>query len=56
MKESFSEAAPPAPAALSAKVRTLAPTMTRSMQLVAEAVTSDPVEAAPPSPSPVSPS
>ncbi|MGW3012943.1 MurR/RpiR family transcriptional regulator [Streptomyces sp. NPDC001219] len=34
--------APPAPAALAAKVRTLAPTMTRSMQRVAETVASDP--------------
>ncbi|MDI9885953.1 MurR/RpiR family transcriptional regulator [Streptomyces sp. HNM0645] len=34
--------APPAPAALAAKVRTLAPSMTRSMQRVAEAVASDP--------------
>jgi len=33
---------PPAPAALAAKVRTLAPTMTRSMQRVAEAVAADP--------------
>jgi len=33
---------PPAPAALAAKVRTLAPSMTRSMQRVAEAVASDP--------------
>ncbi|MEG3627439.1 MurR/RpiR family transcriptional regulator [Streptomyces poriticola] len=32
----------PAPAALAAKVRTLAPSMTRSMQRVAEAVASDP--------------
>ncbi|MFJ2739280.1 MurR/RpiR family transcriptional regulator [Streptomyces sp. NPDC087440] len=36
------EAAPPAPAALAAKVRTLAPSMTRSMQRVAEAVAGDP--------------
>ncbi|MFJ1600007.1 MurR/RpiR family transcriptional regulator [Streptomyces sp. NPDC088261] len=46
VKESFSVAAgtsaPPAPAALAAKVRTLAPSMTRSMQLVAEAVAGDP--------------
>ncbi|MFJ2651731.1 MurR/RpiR family transcriptional regulator [Streptomyces sp. NPDC087420] len=46
VKESFSAAtqtnAPPAPAALAAKVRTLAPSMTRSMQLVAEAVAGDP--------------
>ena len=35
-------AAPPAPAALAAKVRTLSPSMTRSMQRVAEAVASDP--------------
>jgi DNA-binding MurR/RpiR family transcriptional regulator len=34
--------APPAPAALAAKVRTLAPSMTRSMQRVAEAVAGDP--------------
>jgi DNA-binding MurR/RpiR family transcriptional regulator len=34
--------APPAPAALAAKVRTLAPSMTRSMQRVAEAVAQDP--------------
>ncbi|MGA5564957.1 MurR/RpiR family transcriptional regulator [Streptomyces platensis] len=34
--------APPVPAALAAKVRTLAPTMTRSMQRVAETVASDP--------------
>src|SRR5437899_6718759 len=34
--------APPAPAALAAKVRTLAPTMTRSMQRVAETVAGDP--------------
>ncbi|WP_327696609.1 MurR/RpiR family transcriptional regulator [Streptomyces sp. NBC_00459] len=33
---------PPAPAALAAKVRTLAPSMTRSMQRVAEAVAADP--------------
>ena len=33
---------PPAPAALAAKVRTLAPTMTRSMQRVAETVAGDP--------------
>ncbi|MFF2527236.1 MurR/RpiR family transcriptional regulator [Streptomyces liangshanensis] len=42
VKESFSAGAPPAPAALAAKVRTLAPSMTRSMQLVAEAVAGDP--------------
>ncbi|MEU8351796.1 MULTISPECIES: MurR/RpiR family transcriptional regulator [Streptomyces] len=36
------EAAPPAPAALAAKVRTLAPSMTRSMQRVAETVAGDP--------------
>ncbi|MFE2940170.1 MurR/RpiR family transcriptional regulator [Streptomyces sp. NPDC059255] len=42
VKESFRGDAPPAPAALAAKVRTLAPTMTRSMQLVAEAVAGDP--------------
>jgi DNA-binding MurR/RpiR family transcriptional regulator len=40
--ESFRANAPPAPAALAAKVRTLAPSMTRSMQLVAEAVAGDP--------------
>ncbi|MFD9968930.1 MurR/RpiR family transcriptional regulator [Streptomyces sp. NPDC059011] len=34
--------APPAPAALAAKVRTLSPSMTRSMQRVAEAVAGDP--------------
>jgi hypothetical protein len=34
--------APPAPAALAAKVRTVAPSMTRSMQRVAEAVAGDP--------------
>ncbi|NEC52732.1 RpiR family transcriptional regulator, partial [Actinospica acidiphila] len=42
VKEIFGSAgappAPPAPAALAAKVRTLAPSMTRSMQRVAEAV------------------
>ncbi len=37
-----SGSAPPAPAALTAKVRTLAPSMTRSMQRVAEAVAADP--------------
>ncbi|MBM7090023.1 RpiR family transcriptional regulator, partial [Streptomyces sp. S12] len=37
-----SASAPPAPAALAAKVRTLAPSMTRSMQRVAEAVAADP--------------
>lgn len=42
VKEIFAGAAPPAPAALAAKVRTLAPSMTRSMQLVAEAVAGDP--------------
>ncbi|MFF7360449.1 SIS domain-containing protein [Streptomyces sp. NPDC008125] len=42
LKESFSGDAPPAPAALAAKVRTLAPSMTRSMQRVAEAVAGDP--------------
>jgi acyl-CoA synthetase (AMP-forming)/AMP-acid ligase II len=36
VKESFGT--PPAPAALAAKVRTLGPSMTRSMQRVAEAV------------------
>ncbi|MBP0457402.1 MurR/RpiR family transcriptional regulator [Streptomyces montanisoli] len=41
LKEIFS-ARPPAPAALAAKVRTLGPSMTRSMQLVAEAVAGDP--------------
>ncbi|MFF0594112.1 MurR/RpiR family transcriptional regulator [Streptomyces antibioticus] len=35
-------AAPAAPAALAAKVRTMAPSMTRSMQRVAEAVAADP--------------
>ncbi|MCE7080182.1 MurR/RpiR family transcriptional regulator [Streptomyces sp. ST2-7A] len=34
--------APPEPAALAAKVRTMAPSMTRSMQRVAEAVAEDP--------------
>ncbi|MEU1073366.1 MULTISPECIES: MurR/RpiR family transcriptional regulator [unclassified Streptomyces] len=43
VKETFTgDAAPPAPAALAAKVRTLAPSMTRSMQRVAEAVAGDP--------------
>ncbi|WP_306322915.1 MULTISPECIES: MurR/RpiR family transcriptional regulator [unclassified Streptomyces] len=42
VKESFAGEAPPAPAALAAKVRTLAPSMTRSMQRVAEAVAGDP--------------
>lgn len=42
LKESFSGDSPPAPAALAAKVRTLAPSMTRSMQRVAEAVAGDP--------------
>ncbi|GHF91382.1 MurR/RpiR family transcriptional regulator [Streptomyces filamentosus] len=42
VKETFSGEAPPAPAALAAKVRTLAPSMTRSMQRVAEAVAGDP--------------
>ncbi len=42
MKESFGQGSPPAPAALAAKVRTLAPSMTRSMQRVAEAVAGDP--------------
>ncbi|WP_031073227.1 MurR/RpiR family transcriptional regulator [Streptomyces sp. NRRL S-118] len=46
VKESFTPDpagdTPPAPAALAAKVRTLAPSMTRSMQRVAEAVASDP--------------
>ncbi|MFE5793717.1 MurR/RpiR family transcriptional regulator [Streptomyces sp. NPDC056503] len=37
-----SATAPPAPAALAAKVRTLSPSMTRSMQRVAEAVAGDP--------------
>ncbi|MDV9191822.1 RpiR family transcriptional regulator, partial [Streptomyces sp. SR27] len=41
VKESFTSDAPPAPAALAAKVRTLAPSMTRSMQRVAEAVAGD---------------
>lgn len=39
---SGSAVAPPAPAALAAKVRTVAPSMTRSMQRVAEAVAGDP--------------
>ncbi|WP_240957762.1 MurR/RpiR family transcriptional regulator [Streptomyces barkulensis] len=52
MKESFAGAVrdtapgrrpgPPEPAALAAKVRTMAPSMTRSMQRVAEAVAGDP--------------
>lgn len=47
VKEIFGSASggpgtPPAPAALAAKVRTLAPSMTRSMQRVAEAVAGDP--------------
>ncbi|MBJ3806894.1 MurR/RpiR family transcriptional regulator [Streptomyces flavofungini] len=42
VKEIFAGGAPPAPAALAAKVRTLAPSMTRSMQRVAEAVAGDP--------------
>ncbi|MBL3805244.1 MULTISPECIES: MurR/RpiR family transcriptional regulator [Streptomyces] len=42
VKESFGQGSPPAPAALAAKVRTLAPSMTRSMQRVAEAVAGDP--------------
>ncbi|MFF0160131.1 MurR/RpiR family transcriptional regulator [Streptomyces sp. NPDC005263] len=45
VKEVFSQGSggpPPVPAALAAKVRTLAPSMTRSMQRVAEAVASDP--------------
>src|SRR5690242_14351773 len=42
VKEIFAGEAPPAPAALAAKVRTLAPSMTRSMQRVAEAVAGDP--------------
>lgn len=50
MKETFSDVpvetrpapTPPAPAALAAKVRTLSPSMTRSMQRVAEAVAGDP--------------
>ncbi|MTE19618.1 SIS domain-containing protein [Streptomyces sp. TRM43335] len=55
VKESFSDSArgavpgrapgppgPPGPAALAAKVRTMAPSMTRSMQRVAEAVAGDP--------------
>ncbi|CAM5267918.1 MurR/RpiR family transcriptional regulator OS=Streptomyces alboniger OX=132473 GN=CP975_15750 PE=4 SV=1 [Streptomyces alboniger] len=45
VKEVFSRGItgpPPAPAALAAKVRTLTPSMTRSMQRVAEAVASDP--------------
>ncbi|MCA1223979.1 MurR/RpiR family transcriptional regulator, partial [Streptomyces sp. 8L] len=42
LKEIFSGDTPPAPAALAAKVRTLGPSMTRSMQLVAEAVAGDP--------------
>ncbi|WP_435850256.1 MurR/RpiR family transcriptional regulator [Streptomyces uncialis] len=37
---------PPPPAALAAKVRTLVPTMTRSMQRVAEAVAADPAACA----------
>ncbi|WP_189713409.1 MurR/RpiR family transcriptional regulator [Streptomyces phaeofaciens] len=48
VKETFSPAQPaasapaPAPAALAAKVRTMAPSLTRSMQRVAEAVAGDP--------------
>jgi DNA-binding MurR/RpiR family transcriptional regulator len=44
LKETFTtpDATPPAPAALAAKVRTLAPSMTRSMHRVAEAVAGDP--------------
>ncbi|WP_436738221.1 MurR/RpiR family transcriptional regulator [Streptomyces sp. BBFR102] len=42
VKESFGRSAPPAPAALAAKVRTLGPSMTRSVQRVAEAVAQDP--------------
>ncbi|MGK5639777.1 MurR/RpiR family transcriptional regulator [Streptomyces sp. URMC 126] len=38
--------APPAPAAFAAKVRTLAPTMTRSMQRVADALVGDPAGSA----------
>ncbi|MEU3872450.1 MULTISPECIES: MurR/RpiR family transcriptional regulator [Streptomyces] len=45
MKETFG-ARPTPPAALAAKVRTLAPTMTRSMQRVAEAVAGDPAGSA----------
>ncbi|MFV8128871.1 MurR/RpiR family transcriptional regulator [Streptomyces syringium] len=52
LKETFDAASspvtpvPPAPAALAAKVRTLAPSMTRSMQRVAEAVAGDPAGSA----------
>lgn len=45
LKETFSGfdgTTPPAPAALAAKVRAVAPSMTRSMQRVAEAVAADP--------------
>ncbi|WP_415952317.1 MurR/RpiR family transcriptional regulator [Streptomyces sp. KLOTTS4A1] len=42
LKEIFTGDTAPAPAALAAKVRTLAPSMTRSMQRVAEAVAGDP--------------
>jgi len=42
VKEIFAGEPPPAPAALAAKVRTLAPSMTRSMHRVAEAVAGDP--------------
>ncbi|GAA3742249.1 MurR/RpiR family transcriptional regulator [Streptomyces tremellae] len=42
LKEIFNGDTVPGPAALAAKVRTLAPSMTRSMQLVAEAVADDP--------------
>jgi DNA-binding MurR/RpiR family transcriptional regulator len=42
VKETFTPDAPPAPAALAAKVRTVAPSMTRSMQRVAEDVAGDP--------------
>ncbi|MFI1032037.1 MurR/RpiR family transcriptional regulator [Streptomyces sp. NPDC020951] len=41
-KETFSLPTPATPAALAAKVRTLAPTATRSMQRVAETVAGDP--------------
>ncbi|MFD5763858.1 RpiR family transcriptional regulator, partial [Streptomyces sp. NPDC127044] len=41
VKEIFAGEAPPAPAALAAKVRTLAPSMTRSMQRVALGVAGD---------------
>ncbi|MEV5506321.1 MurR/RpiR family transcriptional regulator [Streptomyces orinoci] len=47
LKETFSAPGPvPRPAALAAKVRTLAPSMTRSMQRVADALVDDPAGSA----------